>query len=87
LEPNHPNRDLEDSGLRSRGLLTKDEAFHEAIRRWHQLPSEERQTYMHAQVLAAGLAEELDFRTMANRRKIIEAWLVRDLDQSRQAAE
>lgn len=75
------------SGLRSRGFLTKDEAFNEALRRWHQLPPEERQTHMDAQVLAAGLAEELDFRTMANKRKIIEAWLIRDLDQDRQAAE
>ena len=67
--------------------MTKDEAFHEAIRRWHQLPEDERQTYMHAQVLAAGLAEELEFRTMANKRKIIEAWLVRDIEQARDAAE
>lgn len=42
---------------------------------------------MDAQVLAAGLAEELDFRTMANKRKIIEAWLVRDLDEHQEAAE
>jgi hypothetical protein len=60
--------------------LTKDEAHREAIRRWHQLPDDERQTVLHAQVLAAGLAEELDFRTMGNRRRIIEAWLVEDID-------
>lgn len=42
---------------------------------------------MHAQVLAAGLAEELEFRTMANKRKIIEAWLVRDIEQAKDAAE
>lgn len=67
--------------------MTKDEAYHEAIRRWHNLPKDERQTYVHAQVLAAGLAEELDFRTMANKRKIIEAWLCRDLGLNREAAE
>ena len=67
--------------------MTKDEAFHEAIRRWHNLPPDERETYMHAQVLAAGLAEELEFRTMANKRKIIEAWLVRDIEQAKDAAE
>lgn len=66
--------------------MTKDEAFREAIRQWHDLPAEERQTFLHAQVLAAGLAEELDFRTMANKRKIIEAWLIRDLEQGQQQA-
>jgi hypothetical protein len=67
--------------------LTKDEAHHEAIRRWHELPEGERQTHMDAKVFAAGLAEILDFRTMANERKIIEAWLVRELEESRHAAE
>jgi hypothetical protein len=69
------------------GLLTKDEAYQEAIRRWHQLPTEERQTITQAQVFAAGLAEELDFRTMGNERKVIGAWLVRDLGQGKEAAE
>ena len=67
--------------------MTKDEAFHEALRRWHLLPEEDRQTITQAQVFAAGLADELDFRTMGNERKVIEAWLVRDLAQTRQAAE
>lgn len=67
--------------------MTKDEAFHEALRRWHQLPEDERQTITQAQVFAAGLADELDFRTMGNERKVIEAWLVRDLEQAREAAE
>ena len=60
--------------------LSKDEARREAIRRWRALPAEERQTTVQAGVFAAGLAEELDFRTMTNRRKLIEAWLVEDLD-------
>ena len=77
-----------ESGLRLRGILTKDEAQNEALRRWHELPEEDRQTHTDAKVFAAGLAEVLDFRTMANERKIIEAWLVRDLEQNRpQAAE
>jgi hypothetical protein len=68
--------------------LTKDEAFHEALRRWHQLPDEERQTITQAQVFAASLADSLDFRTMGNERKVIEAWLVRDLERAKpQAAE
>ncbi len=69
------------------GALTKDEAFNEALRRWHELPEQERQTITQAQVFAAGLAEQLDFRTMGNERKVIEAWLVRDLEQLKQAAE
>jgi hypothetical protein len=51
------------------------------------LPDDERQTHEHAAVFAAGLADELDFRTMGNERKVIEAWLVRDLEQAKQAAE
>jgi hypothetical protein len=74
-------------GLRLWGLLTKDEAFQEALRRWHKLPEEDRQTISQAQVFAAGLADELDFRTMGNERKVIEAWLVRDLEQRKEAAE
>ena len=69
------------------GALTKDEAFNEALRRWHELQEQERQTITQAKVFAAGLAEQLDFRTMGNERKVIEAWLVRDLEQLKQAAE
>ena len=67
--------------------MTKQEAFDEALRRWHGLPEEDRKTISQAQVFAAGLAAELDFRTMGNARKVIEAWLVRDLEQAKQAAE
>jgi hypothetical protein len=66
--------------------LTKDEAFHEALRRWHQLPEEERQTITQAQVFAASLADSLHFRTMGNAHKVIEAWLVRDLEQPKRLA-
>lgn len=60
--------------------MTKDEARQEALRRWRDLPEDERRTEDQAQVFAAGLAEELDFRTMGNERKVIAAWLVRDLE-------
>jgi hypothetical protein len=60
--------------------LTKDEARAEALRRWRELPADERATHEQAQVFAAGLADELDFRTMGNERKVITAWLVRDLE-------
>jgi hypothetical protein len=63
--------------------LTKDEAREEAIRRWHALPEEERQTHRQAQIFAASLADDLDFRTMGNTRKIITAWLVHDMSGGR----
>jgi hypothetical protein len=59
---------------------TKDEAREESLRRWHALPSEDRQTLEQAQIFAAALAAELHFRTMSNTRKVILSWLVRDLD-------
>jgi hypothetical protein len=69
-------------GLRGDELteLTKDEARREAIRRWRALPDQERQTHVQASVFAAGLVEDLNFRTMTNRRKLIEAWLIEDMD-------
>ena len=60
--------------------MTKDEARQEALRRWRALPEAERTTIDQAQVFAAGLAEELDFRTMGNERKVIAAWLVREIE-------
>lgn len=59
---------------------TKDDAREESLRRWHALPPTERQTIDQAQVFAAALAAELDFRTMGNSRRVILGWLVRDLD-------
>ena len=59
---------------------TKDEAREEALRRWRALPPTERQTIDQAQIFAAALAAELDFRTMGNSRMVILGWLVRDLD-------
>ena len=65
--------------------MTKDEAHKKAIQRWRELPLMERQTHSQAQVFAASLADELDFRTMGNERKVIEAWLVRDIEKTKQA--
>jgi hypothetical protein len=67
--------------------VTKDEAQAEALRRWHALPAAERQDVAQAQIFAASLAEELEFRTMGNERKVIAAWLVRDLEARRQQDE
>ena len=45
----------------------------------------ERQTHVQAQVFAASLADTLDFRTMGNERKVIEAWLVHDIEKTKNA--
>ncbi len=66
--------------------MTKDEAEREAIRRWRALPVMNRQTQSQAEVFAAALADELDFRTMGNERKVITAWLVRDIAKTVDAA-
>jgi hypothetical protein len=70
------------AGARERHVdfMTKNEARDEVLRRWHALPAEDRHTYQHAQVFAAAFAEDLDFRTMGNARKVIAAWLVQDLE-------
>ena len=44
------------------------------------MPPTERQTIDQAQIFAAALAGQLDFRTMGNSRMVILGWLVRDLD-------
>jgi len=59
---------------------TKDEAREETLRRWHALPDHERQTIEQANVFAAAVADDFDFRTMGNTRRIILGWLIRDLE-------
>ena len=66
-------------GLQKRveaGELTKDAAREETLRRWRALPAEERRDFRDAEVLSFALAEQLDFRTMGNSRKIILSWLI-----------
>jgi hypothetical protein len=59
--------------------MTKDEAREEALRRWRALPAEDRETLVQANVFAAALADQLDFRTMGNARRVIAGWLAHDL--------
>ena len=59
--------------------LTKDQAREETLRRWRALPPEERQNLRDAEVLSFALAEQLEFRTMGNSRKIILSWLTREM--------
>ncbi|RYE07491.1 MAG: hypothetical protein EOP22_17580 [Hyphomicrobiales bacterium] len=65
--------------------MTKDDAQKLALERWRKLPLMERQTHKQAQVFAASLADELDFRTMGNERKVIAAWLIRDIEKTKEA--
>ena len=59
--------------------LSKDDAREESLRRWRELPPEDRETIEQAQVFAAALAGELDFRTMGNSRRVIFGWLTREM--------
>ena len=77
--PGIPKRGSEGVDL---SQISKEEAHREAIRRWHTLPVSERRTEMHARVFAAGLVDELDFHTMGNRRRVIEAWLFQDIAEA-----
>jgi hypothetical protein len=59
--------------------MTKNEAREESLRRWRALAADERETLEHAQVFAAALAEQLDFRTMGNARRVIAGWLINEM--------
>ena len=66
--------------------MTKDEAEREALRRWRKLPIRDRQEFDQAVGFADTIEQELDFRTMANPRKLIAAWLIRDIVRTRDMA-
>ena len=60
--------------------MTKDEAREVAVRRWRELPLA-NQVVENAGEFAKLLAPALGFRTMADREKLIAAWLVRDVQE------
>ena len=66
--------------------MTKQEGEQEAIRRWHLLPEHLRDSYEAAEAYAVRLDLELDFPTVTSRRRLIAAWLIRELFRT-QAAE
>ncbi len=66
--------------------MTKDEAQREVIRRWRELPVMNRQTHEEAQAFAERLTPAIAFHTVANRQRVIAAWLIRDIDQKDAAA-
>lgn len=65
--------------------LTKAEAEAEAIRRWYLLPSHQRQSCEDAQAYAVRLDQELDFRSVTSRARLIGAWLIREFFRAREA--
>lgn len=60
-------------------MISKPEARELTIRRWRELPDDIPRNFEQAGILAATLAAELDFPSSANIRKLIFAWIVREL--------
>jgi hypothetical protein len=60
--------------------VTKDEAQKEVLRRWRALPIMQRQTTAQAVEFAKTASDGLEFHTLADRKRLVEAWLVRDLE-------
>ena len=67
--------------------MDKAEAEQEALRLWHELPEENRSDQEHAIAFAELIAKRLPFRTVANHDKIVAAWLLRDLQRSKNKTE
>jgi hypothetical protein len=63
-------------------MMTKAEAEQEVIRRFHLL-AEHEQSYEGADAYADRLALEIDFPSFTDRRRLIAAWLIREIARSR----
>lgn len=59
--------------------MQKAEAERECIRRWRELPRDQRQTDSQAAAFATLLMDEMVFPTSADRYSFIRGWLQRDL--------
>ena len=64
--------------------MTKQEAEQEAIRRWNLLPEHQRETYEQAEAYALRLDLELVFPSIMAPRRLIAAWLIREVTAKRQ---
>lgn len=60
--------------------MDKREAHAKILSLWRERPPAERRTYKHAIDFAATVASEVEFETLGNKLKIIEGWLVKDVD-------
>ena len=63
--------------------MTKQEAEQETIRRWYLLPEFQRENYEQAEAYAARLEQEIDFDAITSRRRLIAAWLIREVARAR----
>jgi hypothetical protein len=66
--------------------MTKQEAEQEAVRRWYLLPEHQRETYEQAEAYAGRLDAELEFHTVTERRRLIAAWLIREVTEQNNLA-
>lgn len=66
--------------------MTKQEAEQEAVRRWYLLPEHQRETYEQAEAYADRLDAELEFHTVTARRRLIAAWLIREVTEQNKLA-
>ena len=64
-------------------MMTKAEAEQEVIRRFALLPEHDRQNYEQADAYAARLVEEIEFPSFTDRRRLIAAWLIREIARTR----
>lgn len=64
--------------------MTKAEGEAEAVRRWRMLPLHDRATCEDAEAYAVRLNLELDFPTVTDRKRLIAAWLMRDMFKLRE---
>lgn len=60
-------------------MMQKTEAERECIRRWRDLPRQERATNDQAALFATRLMNDIDFPTSGDRLGFIRGWLQRDL--------
>ena len=63
--------------------MTKQEAEEEVVRRWYLLREDQRETYEQAEAFATRLDGELDFPTVTERRRLIAAWLIREVSHAK----
>ncbi len=59
--------------------MLKADAEREAIRRWRELPKQERKSNDQAASFAMKILADIEFTTSANRYEMIKRWLQKDL--------
>jgi hypothetical protein len=64
-------------------MMTKAEAEQEVIRRFNLLPEHDRENYEQADAYAERLTLEIEFPSFTDRRRLIAAWLIREISRGR----